>query len=415
MPLLVKAYQHRDRLSDAERYIVLGTYYYRGPEQDIAKSASAYETLLEIQPDNYTALNNVAIAYRWMRNWAKAEDVLRRSIATGYGPAVTYNQLTWVLWNQGKREEAWRHLAAYDSVFPSSMQRRGRRFELYFSARHFDSASALLNDGLINDSREPLNRSFILDGLSRVERTRGRLAEGARRSRESMQIAVQNGRPQARLENAVALAMDAAILMENRPQAVAQLNDALRATPLESLPAAVRPYSFIALAYGLAGEPSRAEAVLASFENANRGLVKYDDEVDRNLMRGAIAFGAGRYEEATRHFRASSEVGDCMTCDLPMLGMSYDRAGMADSALAVYRRYTETSDVLRYIPDPHMLAVTHRRMGELYEAKGDVANAHANYAAFVDLWRNADPELQPKVGEVRRRMARLRDTEPRRR
>ena len=37
--------------------------------------------------------------------------------------------------------------------------------------------------------------------------------------------------------------------------------------------------------------------------------------------------------------------------------------------------------------------------------------AHEHYAAFVDLWKNADPELQPKVAAVRRRMARLRDTE----
>ena len=52
-----------------------------------------------------------------------------------------------------------------------------------------------------------------------------------------------------------------------------------------------------------------------------------------------------------------------------------------------------------------------RRLGELYAARGDVSKAYANYAAFVDLWKNADPELQPKVAEVRARIARLRAAE----
>jgi hypothetical protein len=33
--------------------------------------------------------------------------------------------------------------------------------------------------------------------------------------------------------------------------------------------------------------------------------------------------------------------------------------------------------------------------------------------AFVDLWKNADPELQPKVTEVKQRLARLGDVEKR--
>jgi hypothetical protein len=48
-----------------------------------------------------------------------------------------------------------------------------------------------------------------------------------------------------------------------------------------------------------------------------------------------------------------------------------------------------------------------RRLGELYEAKGDTANAVAHYRAFVELWKNADPELQPRVAEVKRRVEAL--------
>ena len=57
--------------------------------------------------------------------------------------------------------------------------------------------------------------------------------------------------------------------------------------------------------------------------------------------------------------------------------------------------------------DPVYLAGVHRRLGELYEAKGDTAKAVAQYRAFVEQWKNAEPELQPRVAEVRKRLEAL--------
>jgi len=59
--------------------------------------------------------------------------------------------------------------------------------------------------------------------------------------------------------------------------------------------------------------------------------------------------------------------------------------------------------------DATYLAGVRKRLGELYEAKGDNQRAASNYLAFVELWKNADPELQPKVQEARQRLARLKD------
>lgn len=53
------------------------------------------------------------------------------------------------------------------------------------------------------------------------------------------------------------------------------------------------------------------------------------------------------------------------------------------------------------------LPVIHERLGQLYEAEGDVPKAAEHYRAFIKLWKNADPELRPRVAEVRRRLAKL--------
>jgi hypothetical protein len=48
----------------------------------------------------------------------------------------------------------------------------------------------------------------------------------------------------------------------------------------------------------------------------------------------------------------------------------------------------------------------HERLGQIY-AKGDVAEAIEHDEAFIDLWKGADTELQPRVAEARQRVARL--------
>jgi hypothetical protein len=37
----------------------------------------------------------------------------------------------------------------------------------------------------------------------------------------------------------------------------------------------------------------------------------------------------------------------------------------------------------------------------------------SHYLAFIALWKDADPELQPKVAEVKARVARMKDSEHR--
>ena len=97
---------------------------------------------------------------------------------------------------------------------------------------------------------------------------------------------------------------------------------------------------------------------------------------------------------------------------LPELGTALDRAGATDSALAIYEEYLGSSFNFRIFTDAYNLAPVLRRTGELYEARGDRTRAVATYQRFVDLWRNADPELQPQVVEVKRRLAAL-TAEPR--
>ena len=58
----------------------------------------------------------------------------------------------------------------------------------------------------------------------------------------------------------------------------------------------------------------------------------------------------------------------------------------------------------REYSDVFFLAATWKRLGELYEARADTAQAITAYARFTALWKDADADLQPRVAEVRRRL-----------
>jgi tetratricopeptide (TPR) repeat protein len=147
-------------------------------------------------------------------------------------------------------------------------------------------------------------------------------------------------------------------------------------------------------------------------------MAAYEAEVDAETRedqvggwhnaRGVIAVAEGRYEEAVAEYRQFREgATGCVMCGLFNLAEAFDRAGEGDSALAYYERYLDAPQLFRGGNDNGNLWRTLRRLGELYEARGDTAQAVEYYNRFVDLWSEADPELQPIVRDVRGRIALL--------
>src|SRR5690606_29863763 len=89
------------------------------------------------------------------------------------------------------------------------------------------------------------------------------------------------------------------------------------------------------------------------------------------------------------------------------IGDAFDLAGESDSAIVYFERYAERA-LGDFFDETHAIAGTFKRLGELYDAKGDTAKAEHYYQRFVDLWKDAEPALQPKVRRARERIAELR-------
>ena len=97
----------------------------------------------------------------------------------------------------------------------------------------------------------------------------------------------------------------------------------------------------------------------------------------------------------------------CPTCALPQLAQAYDLGGASDSAIAVYERYLATPWIGRLEVD----AVRCRRCASGWPSctrpRHEPQRAAAMYRRVIALWRDADPELQPRVAAAERRLKEL--------
>ena len=72
--------------------------------------------------------------------------------------------------------------------------------------------------------------------------------------------------------------------------------------------------------------------------------------------------------------------------------------------MALYEAYVNSLADYRLWWDTNNLGPSLERLGQLYDEQGDLENAALYYARFVELWADADAELQPRVETARTRL-----------
>ncbi|HEU5171785.1 MAG TPA: protein kinase [Gemmatimonadales bacterium] len=411
---LLRAYELRDRLPDRERHFAEAQYFseldYR-PE----RVAAAYEAVLQRNPDDAVALTNLGNLFRDLGAVDKAlplhRRVLSQSPAAMFFMNVAYDQAV-----QGDAEGINSTLAAWasaDSANPSLVLYRGYHA---FTAGRYDTAGARFREVADRQAESLTLTALAHEGLASVARVRGRLAEAERHQAEAIRARAA-GDSAARLvslQREIIRAGHDILIRGGAAAGVRRLDAALRITPLDSLSPALRPYLEVAYLYAVAGHAAAARRTLGErvreLRRLGRGgaaiLLRDGHEPQPLVVQGRIDAAEDRPDEALAVLRRAESRRETLVA-LPDLGAVHDHAGQADSAIAAYERYLARGWLARHETDGWHLPRILFRLGELYETRGDRVRAADYYSQFAELWRECDPDLQPRVREARRRLAAL--------
>src|SRR5262245_24546537 len=304
-PLLEKAYFHRDRLSDAERYLVTGSYYQNGARQDFSKAQIAYEQLLEIQPKSTPALNNLANIYRYHQDEAKAAELYARALKVGPPSAVFFMNLARSQSALGQHDSATATLDAFARTFPANSYVAEMKAELYWTRKMFDSSEAIAAHGRATSSDPSVTEDLVYYQAS-AARLHGRIADSRRLTRDAYAIGVGRHETGADLLGVVDDAATVAWFLNDTARAVRSLDSAVAARPLDSLPPSTDlPVRVLAWTYARAGRADKARGVLAHWEKTRRLVSRAVDSLVRHGMQGEIALTERRYPDAAHEFRAA--------------------------------------------------------------------------------------------------------------
>jgi hypothetical protein len=301
--------------------------------------------------------------------------------------------------------------------FPALGSAQQRQRDLLYHEGRLDQLRRQLDS--VETAGSPAMRSWALAGKAAMALRDGRLAEWRRfRARQLTNDSARGVVPNRLLDAAFVARLDAVARGSGR-NAAEDLDAALARTPLRSMAGADRPYFAVSSAYATSGRPDRARAILNDYAAtvSDTALRRTQQPAYHDAL-GEALLAEHHPVEAIAEFRRADMLADgpatpCSVCLPWNLARAFDVASQPDSAITMYEKYLATPFYQRFQLqfDPSALPFIHERLGQLYEARHDAAKAAEHYRAFIELWKNADPELQPRVAEARRRLVKLRPVE----
>lgn len=390
-----RAFALRDRLPEVRRLYLEGMYY--GPifRDETDRSLEALRAAAVLDPGDSRILAYIAFVHRWRREDDSALAVFRRATALDTLFARPQAGIVRMLWNLDRFEEADSALAVMERRLPEAAWTAQLRRTRPLVTRDWQAADSIA-------SRAPGDEwSYVAWSMDLFH---GRLDRADRFNRldpDAPDVSVIDALSGMKSRAYVALLgrrADPGPWIDSLDALMARLPSGFSSLDIPT------DYLNTARVYAMLGAPERARAMLGAFDSATIDGFLGELAPDRNLTVAEIALAERRDDEAIRAFR-SADVGSYLTFALPNLARAYRLIGRPDSAIAVAERLLDTT----YWGTTWTLVypVWYERLGELYDARGELGTAVHYYERFVDAWAEADPALQPRVAAARARLRQI--------
>jgi tetratricopeptide (TPR) repeat protein len=402
---LTAAYRYRDRLTERERLITEATYH-NGITGDRDAIIRAYEGVLRIAPDDAAALNNLANVYMAMEDFNRAEELYERAV-NGPGTSNTaHSNLVRARLLQGDVEGARAALAAFEAAHPEDPNVQERGFWVRAWAGEWNEAEAVIARWEADPELPFVYRVNAHEYRAEVATSRGRIGEARREIEQARQLAeAEFGPAEGWFYTLYAAYLERVTGNTARAR---EIVDAVEDQGLfEEIPLAARDYSLAVVFHNMVGNAQEARSYLRRWaEEVPEALRGRYDEAERALQEGMAGGAAASPERTLTAIESYRTRRRCRRCYRVQEAEALEAAGRfqeardANLSLATEMEGNFTVSLLQR-------AQAWERAGLLSEEVGDTVTALDAYRHFVELWADADPELQPRVQAAREALERL--------
>jgi len=432
-----KALELSDRLSDRERYLIQAQFYWRS-EKTYDKSIEAFNKLLELYPKDRTGNTNLGIVYTHLEEWDKAierYEVLIQAKDDKYFPYVNISEPYMA---KGMYDKARKVLEYYLHNFPDNANIHWSLATVYLCQGKYDLAlievdkalslfpnhTFIMTKGNVYHCRGDFNKAEkeyqkLLKSEEKADHLYGKsrlgtlyLSQGMFRKskdqfRQGIELAEKMG--QVGWESRVHLYLAYLHLKSGSPQEALKEGEEARriAVGIESLfwqreSLFIKGFAYLEMKSLIEAQKVAEELDRLIQEGMNMKLMRF-----HHLLIGKIELKKGNFSRAIENLKSAlslmpnqfSEFFDRHALFLGPLASAYYKSGDLEKAAEEYERIISlTTGRLAY---GDIYAESFYMLGKIYEQKGWKDKAIEHYEKFLDLWKDADPDI-PEVKDARK-------------
>jgi len=438
-----KAFELSDRVSERERYHIHGVFYSQS-ETTYAKAIEAYDTLLQLYPDDSIGNNNLGALYAFLEEWDKALSFFEINIQNRDESVLSYENIARSYAAKGMYDKSREFLELYLKDITNSPLVRFILANNYLSQGRYDLAQ--VEAGRASGLDPNHYRNFLLNGdifyyredLDNAENEYQRLLEteepkaheeGIKRlsalyilrgmfgkSKEQAQLGVELGELLGETDwsswfhlYSVYLRLKSSDFEKALEECDVAWNVASKSGLLSRKREALYLKGRIYLEMGSLDKASSAARELKELIDSN--IHRKSERLYLNL-RGLIELKKGNFQKAIEHLQqaltllpAQSELEFSQALFFEPLASAYFEAGDWEEAQKKYERIIAlTTGRLLY---GDIYARSFYMLARVYEKRGMRKQASEHYEKFIRLWKDADQGIS-EIDDAKKRLNVLR-------
>jgi serine/threonine protein kinase len=397
-----KAYELRDRTSQAEKYFITASFHI-AVTGDMEKAEQTCELWLETYPRSDIARTFLSgIIDPPLGKYEKAVEEGKQAVRLNPDFPVSYDVLMASEIALNRLDEA---KATYGQAVQRKLDSGSFLHDAPYQMAFLQNDAAGMAKQVAWSVGKPGNGDELLGLEADTAAYFGRLREAREFSRHAMDLAEQEKEKEA--------AATYSVLSGLREALFGNAEEALRHTNLAMERSAGRDVHYgAALAFAYAGDNRRAQALADDLTKR----FPEDTLVQFNYLptlRAKYAVSRGNASEAVEALRAAApiELGQTTSSayswtalyPIYVRGEAYLAAHQGGEAAAEFQKILDHRGIVLNEP---IGALAHLQLGRAYAMAGDYAKAKAAYLDFLTLWKDADPDI-PILKQAKAEFAKL--------